>query len=690
MEKTVIPLIKQDFRGRMEAVATVAGCRAFFPHLSAFALMAISAFPVTVSASWLATGPYGGDADIVRAVPEGKGYVIAAARNGLIFSSVNGAASWTNLPFPAQFSGVLHALEIDPKSPKTWYAGVESDMSRVSGVYKTTDAGATWTQLPGTVGIGVWSLAIWPGDDQVIAAGTSTGVFLTRDAGAAWKKISPADDTEIRPVVSLAFHPGDSKILYAGTTHLPWKTDNGGATWESIHTGMIDDSDVFSIQVDAKNPEHVMASACSGVYNSVDGAKHWTKMDTPTGAFRTHFVALDPRHEGVVFAGTTEGLLKSANGGHLWRKVSASSVRALAFDPGLDGRIFFAASGGTTQGGLMVSTDEGSSLHESNAGFTNRNFTTLSGAGLSLYSSSVYEAGTGGAYRTDNLAARWEHAGGPAGDELVQMATAPDDPKHLYAAGYHGISESRDGGTRWTARKVTPDGYPAVALMPFSNGVLLAGTTSGLFRTDSSGAWTKVSGQRNTQSLQRSPGNVVAALTTNGALVSSDEGVTWTACGDSGVRGSWYGLAFDMLPKPQPGIGSHGAVSAVALAATPAGLFRSVDGCRTWTQVHEGLGNQTVSLVIFHPTRAGVAFLSQGGRIFVSTDGGQRWQPIDDEAGSNAGPASLIVLSAAPDTLFALFPRRGVYTTGIGMWLAPTDKTTVGVNASVAARPRND
>jgi len=123
------------------------------------------------------------------------------------------------------------------------------------------------------------------------------------------------------------------------------------------------------------------------------------------------------------------------------------------------------------------------------------------------------------------------------------------------------------------------------------------------------------------------------------------------------------------------------------LAATPAGLFRSVDGCRTWSQVHAGLDTQTVSLVLFHPTRAGEAFVSQGGRIFVSTDGGQRWQPIDDEAGGNAGPASLIILSAAPDTLFALFPRRGVYTTGIGMWAAATEKTSAGNHSAVAYRP---
>jgi hypothetical protein len=116
-----------------------------------------------------------------------------------------------------------------------------------------------------------------------------------------------------------------------------------------------------------------------------------------------------------------------------------------------------------------------------------------------------------------------------------------------------------------------------------------------------------------------------------------------------------------------------------------------------------------VSLVLFHPTRAGEAFISQGGHIFVSNDGGQRWQPIDDEtdlsiggnAGAFGGPASLVVLSAAPDTLFALFPRRGVYTTGIGFWTATPPakaasaeqapgKTSGTKNTGMATRPRND
>jgi len=202
----------------------------------------------------------------------------------------------------------------------------------------------------------------------------------------------------------------------------------------------------------------------------------------------------------------------------------------------------------------------------------------------------------------------------------------------------------------------------------------------------------------------------VTALTATGGLVSSDAGMTWTLCGHAGQKdgdagpqgpqGSWNGLAFDMAAGSSPRL---------ALAATATGLYRSTDGCKTWSQVHTGLDNATVSLVLFHPTRAGEAFISQGGHIFVSNDGGQRWQPIDDEtdhstggnAGGFGGPASLVVLSAAPDTLFALFPRRGVYTTGIGFWTATlpvkaataeqaAGKTSAGNNAGIAPRPRND
>src|SRR5665213_892418 len=439
-------------------------------------------------AAWRATGPFGGDAEVIRTVPGVPDLVVAGAHNGLLFISTNGGASWDNIFFPAQFGAVLHALEVDPSSPSTWYAGTESDNKWLSGVYKTINAGKTWNMLPETEGYAVWSLAIAPSDHDTIAAGTGAGVYLSRNAGAAWSHISPENDPEIRPVVSLAFHPTDLNVIYAGTTHLPWRTDDGGKTWNSIHDGMLDDSDVFSIQVDAANPERIFASACSGVYGSVDGAARWSRLETPKGAFRTHFVALDPLNSALVFAGTTEGLLRSGDGGRLWRNVSAESVKSIAFDRNVHGRIFFAS----TTNGLLVSTDSGLTLHEINVGFANRNFTALAGTGYELYTSSVYEAASGGAYRSTNYGLRWVHAGSPAGDQILMMSAAPQEPRVLFAAGYRSLMESLDNGRTWRPKKA-PAGYQITAILTLSDRSVLVATDKGLFRTTDGVTWIPVS-----------------------------------------------------------------------------------------------------------------------------------------------------------------------------------------------------
>jgi photosystem II stability/assembly factor-like uncharacterized protein len=599
----------------------------------------------TASAEWRSTGPFGGEAELVRVVPKAPGMVIAGAHNGLLFASSNGGASWNNIPFPGQLTGVLHALEVDPRVGGTWYAGMEGDHPWTSGVYKTVDAGQTWQLLPGTKGKAVWSLTLWVSNPDVIAAGTGEGIFRSDNAGESWARISPEDNQEMRPVVSLAFNPGDKKILYAGTTHLPWRTNDGGASWESIHTGMIDDSDVFSIQVDAKQPESVFASACSGLYQSSDSASHWSKLPTPKGAFRTWFVALDPSHEGYVFAGTTEGLLRSEDRGKTWRLVTPQAVRSIAFDPHVAGRIFFAS----TTAGLMLSTDGGRTLHESNFGFTNRNFTVLTGAHGMLYASSMFEPGSAGVYRTDNFGLRWQRGGAALGQEVRLLTAAPDTPGILFAAGYHGLLKSKDGGKTWTETPA-PAGGRLNALLALPHDTLLAATEQGVFRSKAGGGWDAAATGRagDVISFELSGTQTVAALSPHGAFASVDAGATWKKCGEPAPATVWYGLAFD---SPS----TH-----TALAATSAGLFRSTDDCGSWTRTDAGLQAATVSLVLFHPARKGQAFASQDGRIFESTDGGQHWSPMDDQNDGSSWPSALLVLPEAPARLFALLPRRGV------------------------------
>jgi photosystem II stability/assembly factor-like uncharacterized protein len=612
-------------------------------------------------AAWRPTGPFGGDAAVVRIIPTVSGMVVAAARNGLLFLSTNGGAGWSNIPFTGQFTGALHALEIDPRPKGAWYVGIEGDRQWTSGVYKTIDQGRTWTLLPGLTGKAVWSLALSPEHPDVIAAGAADGVFRSDDAGAHWSRISPESNLDLRPVVSLAFDPASDSILYAGTTHLPWKTADGGATWKSIHTGMLDDSDVFSIQVDAKNSQMVYASACSGVYRSPDGAGHWTKFTTPTGAFRTYFVAVDPRADGVIFAGTSEGLLRSGDSGKGWHQVSAHAVKSIAFDNTIAGRIFFAS----TTGGILVSTDGGKTLRETNFGFSNRNFTVLTGAGGVVYANSVYEPGSGGIYRTDDLGLRWSHAGEePAGQEILAMSAVPDQPATLFAAGYHGVLKSVDGGKSWIMQKESSDAAGRItSLIALNASTLLIATDRGVFRS-AGAAWQPVTpaGLLRVQSLQRSGKNTVAALAGQKAFVSADGGVEWKECAEPSPTAVWYGLAFDGASGGSNNGASGSGFNAAALAATSEGMFRSKDGCGTWTQVTLGLQAETVSVVLFHPTRAGEAFASQGGRVFSSGDAGLHWYPLNDEGRGASWPSALLVLPAAPERLFALFPRRGIFS----------------------------
>jgi photosystem II stability/assembly factor-like uncharacterized protein len=146
---------------------------------------------------------------------------------------------------------------------------------------------------------------------------------------------------------------------------------------------------------------------------------------------------------------------------------------------------------------------------------------------------------------------------------------------------------------------------------------------------------------------------MISALTAHGAVASADQGATWKKCGPADRASAWYSVDFD--PKSPD----------TALAATSSGLFRSTDGCQSWSSVLSGLRQETVGVVVFHPARSGEAYASQGGRVFRTTDGGKRWVPLDDGVLSNSGPTSLVVLPASPDLLFALFPRRGVFSISI-------------------------
>ena len=91
-------------------------------------------FATPAQAGWLALGPFGGEANIIRVSASNPDLVVAAARNGMLFRSTDSGAHWTPQRIPLQLSCVLHAFEIDPEQAGTWSAGIESGYTSAAGL----------------------------------------------------------------------------------------------------------------------------------------------------------------------------------------------------------------------------------------------------------------------------------------------------------------------------------------------------------------------------------------------------------------------------------------------------------------------------------------------------------------------------------------------------------------------------
>jgi photosystem II stability/assembly factor-like uncharacterized protein len=595
---------------------------------------------------WVPMGPFGGSAAVIQVDAAHPGTVLAASNNGLIFRSRDHGDSWQPIAFPAQLRSNLHTFAIVPGA---YYVGISSDNPELSGLYRSPDDGVTWEQVPGLKKKEVWSLALWKPDGQIMAAGTRDGVYLSNDSGRTWKHISPDDNMELAPVVSLAFDPNSSNSIYAGTPHLPWKTTDGGANWHSIHDGMLDDSDVFSINVDVSDPMRVFASACSGIYRSENGAGLWHKMKGAEGAsYRTYIIRQDPANRNLVYAGTTFGLSKSTDAGVTWRRVSSDATRWIDFDPAKPGRIFIA----TDEAGLQRSDDAGETFTTINKGFCNRLLPAFTATSDTLVTASIYEQTHGGIFAIKTGQKEWERIA-PASDlpaQLLRLESEERDGKiQLFALSYTSIHLSNDMGKKWLS-------VPQPARGLKINGFVdrFTATESGLFRSESNNkTWIRVDSPIGTQKVQvLSPlGKSGLAAATQSGVFISESGTQWKTTAPLPVHGTVYNIA--------PAGGRS------LIVGTSAGLIRSDDLGASWEPVSWGLSSSSVSAVCQHPLHPRTVFAAQYGVVYQSDDSGNNWRAISPSRNASSVEIEVIkalaVLPGSPDRLLALTQSQGTF-----------------------------
>ena len=602
-----------------------------------------------VVAAWTALGPFGGSAAIVATDPHSSKTVIVGTRNALLFRSSDAGESWTPLPFPAQLRAVLEALVVDPRNPGVYMAGLSSELPQYSGILRSTDSGVTWQQVPALRGLQVRAIAFFRGNRQVLAAGTDHGVFRSRDGGIEWTPISPADNPELQPIVSIAFDPKDGAVLYAGTPHLPWKSEDDGQTWHSVYSGMIDDSDIFSILVDRNRRQRVFAGACSGIFRSLNGGSTWTR-GSPVASGRTYVIVQDPQYENVLFAGAADGMMRSADGGDTWQRILPHATRSIAFDLGHLGRIYIA----TDEMGVLRSEDNGKTWRPVNNGFCNRRLTSLATAGSTLYTGAFDGLADGWALSLEKGTTQWQRvlpASRLIANQHTPVTIVSGSAGNLFAATPGAMLVSADAGRNWS-RMRTPDAEsPLTGLIApaWAPNLLVAGSASGLFISENSGAsWESVelsAAKTGVRALGASGSPWIAAVGTAGLFLSAN-GKTWR----SGT-----------LP---PGVELYEVVAiggSSLRAASSGGLRASEDLGASWEPVPGPLEGNTVQALARHALEPSVLFAAQFGIIYSSQDTGRSWTRISPQSWPVTSVKQLVMVPGVPDRLFVLTPQQGVF-----------------------------
>jgi len=416
---------------------------------------------------WQMTGPFGGDVTALSIDPRNADIILLGTNDGQIYRSKDGGEIWRRIRPGINASGfIVTAILFDYEKPGIIYAGVRAvtligEQTKGGSVFVSEDNGENWREFEGMHGRAVRGLVQSVKDPAVLVAATLDGVYRTMNRGQSWERITPANDPELRGFHSVALDPRDVDIIYVGTIHLPWKTHDGGRTWKLAGNkvnGVIEDSDIMAIHIDEANPDTVLMSACSGIYRSLDASATWTKIQgIPYTSRRTHVIYQHPTKPEVIFAGTTEGLWLSTNGGKpdSWQRVTSLRlvINAVAIHPARPDRVFL----GTQDRGVLISIDGGESYDASNAGFISRQVRTVMADYKErgrVYSGVIFDSVNSGVFISENGGLTWQQSmGGMGVRDVYSLLQSPAKPETIYAGTNHGLFRSDDQGRNWTAVK---------------------------------------------------------------------------------------------------------------------------------------------------------------------------------------------------------------------------------------------
>lgn len=408
--------------------------------LFCFWLLVLPAVPAA-AADWQILPLWGGDVRSLAFHPDDPDRVLAGTTGGQLYLSKNGGRTWADagphLPFPGW---VVSDLHFDPNHPGRIWAALRGVWGG-GHVASSDDLGKSWisrvkTGLPNEQ---VYTLALVPGRDGHLYAGTASGVYGTTDGGDTWSPLTTGLP-EVQKVTSLLVDSGQPDTVIAGTWRRAYRSADRGKTWTGIFEGMVLDSEVFTLTPIPEKPGEIWATTCGWVYQTQDGGGKWVRFKDGFEERRTPSFAALPN--GRLLAGTVAGLHVSDDGGKKWKRMGdpGISINEIAFHPKNPERVLLATEGA----GVWLSEDGGTSMRPSTGGMTNTRVSTLANVNGELLVGLSHAGPFSGLHLSRD--------GGKTFGDLSFLPTVLDIAVHsgrIFAATEGGIFERRGAGWHW-------------------------------------------------------------------------------------------------------------------------------------------------------------------------------------------------------------------------------------------------
>ncbi|TAN22560.1 MAG: glycosyl hydrolase [Acidobacteria bacterium] len=571
-----------------------------------------------------------------------------------IYKSADGGKTWKYAGLRAAHTTC--AIRIDPRNPEIAYAASMGQVfapNGEGGVYKTSDGGQTWTKIlaGGNGTSGAIDVVMAPGNPNELYAsmwqaqrmpwgmsdgGAGSGLYKSTDGGATWTNLTrnPGLPAGTDGRIGVALTAAAPQRVYAIVENKAdggvFRSDDGGATWTREFHGWELRQRAFyytALYADPKNPDLVYAPEVE-FYVSRDGGKTFKRMRVPHGD--NHIIWINPEHTNILLEGNDGGATVSLDGGKTWSSEHNQPTGEM-YHVNIDDEFPFHIYGAQQDEGSAEApsaTADGSiplSAWKSISGGESTRVVPEPGSPWINFGSGYYELFTATNRRTgetwdvtpaavmhDGLAANtmkyrlgWTHA----------ITFSPVNPKQLLIGAQY-VLESMDYGRTW--KRISPDltrNDPATEV-----------PSGGPVTLDQTGAET----YPGLQTIEVSPLNGQEIWT------GSDDGLAHLTR-DGGK--TWQDVTPPQLPK-------QSWISCIEPSYVNAGtayltarrymwndfrpyVFKTSDYGQTWTPMIDGLpDNDYVFNLRQDPAAPNLLFLTTSTTVEVSLNGGTLWQPL--------------------------------------------------------------